>query len=144
LTTAGSAPLAVLDASVALKWVLPEPGHEESLAVLTAYEAGQLSLMAPRSFMEEVAGVLSRCCRRKQLTAAQAEEAFRVIDQHRPVLAEDPHLLDQALKLSLHRQLSLWDCLYLALAIDRRCNLITADRRFYRNASKVYPFIELL
>lgn len=36
----------VVDASVALKWFLPEPGHEAALAILDADDAGQ-PLLAP-------------------------------------------------------------------------------------------------
>jgi predicted nucleic acid-binding protein len=78
------------------------------------------------------------------LTLGQAQEAFRLLERRRPLLADESGLLQSAFALMLRRELSLWDCLYLALAIERQCNLITADRRFYRSASKLYPFIELL
>ena len=134
----------VIDSSAALKWVLPEPGSERSLVLLDAREAGDLVLIAPRVFMEEAASALTKRCRRKELTLGQAQEAFRLLERRRPLLADESGLLQSAFALALRRQLSLGDCLYLALAIERQCNLITADRRFYRSASKLYPFIELL
>jgi len=36
-----------------------------------------------------------------------------------------------ALDLALNNQMSLWDCVYLALAIEHDCPLITADRRLF-------------
>jgi len=137
-------PVAVIDSSAALNWVLPEPGSERSLALLDAREAGDLALIAPRVFMEEAACALTKRCRSKELTLGQAQEAFRLLERRKPLLTDESGLLQSAFALALRRQLSLWDCLYLALAIERQCNLITGDRRFYRSASKLYPFIELL
>jgi predicted nucleic acid-binding protein len=41
-------------------------------------------------------------------------------------------LLPRALQLSLDHQLSLWDCVYLALALEHACPVVTADRRLFR------------
>jgi predicted nucleic acid-binding protein len=37
--------------------------------------------------------------------------------------------------------LTLYDCLYLALAIERGCSLFTADERFFMATSVAYPFV---
>jgi predicted nucleic acid-binding protein len=63
-------------------------------------------------------------------------------------LEKTPVLLDQsiaeALALALRHQISFWDSLYLALAINQRADLITADQRLYRSVSRHYPFVKLL
>jgi len=69
--------------------------------------------------MEEAASTLTRRFRRKELTLGQAQEAFRLLERRRPLLADESGLLQSALALALRRQLSLWDCLYLALAMER-------------------------
>jgi predicted nucleic acid-binding protein len=51
-------------------------------------------------------------------------------------------LLSRALELALHYQMSLWDCVYLALAIEHDCPLITADRRLFKG--RRHPNIRLL
>lgn len=48
----------VIDNSVVLKWVLPEPGRCKALALLDEYETGQTDLIAPRLLMEECARTL--------------------------------------------------------------------------------------
>jgi predicted nucleic acid-binding protein len=136
--------VAVLDASVALKWALPEPGREQALGILDAYESGSLDLLAPRVFLEEVASALAKRCRRKELTPRQAQEAFRHLEQRKPLLMDRADHLEDALSLSIRHQLSLWDSLYLALAIARRSTLFTADQRLFRNAARHYPFVELI
>jgi predicted nucleic acid-binding protein len=136
--------LAVLDSSLALKWVLPETGREHALVILDAFESGSIQLMAPRLFLEEVASALSKRCRRKELTAHQAREAFAFLEKRRPLSPEPPVLITEALTLALQHQISLWDALYLALAIEYGCVLFTADKRFHTSASRHYPFVRLV
>jgi predicted nucleic acid-binding protein len=139
-----SSRLVVVDASVALKWVLAEPGRAKAIEFLNAYGEGSIDLIAPGLIMEEAASALSKRCRRKELTHAAAHEAFKLFDLRRPRLVDTAAHLYQAFSLSLMHQLSLWDCVYLALAIDRRADLVTADRRFHRSISRFYPFTSLI
>ena len=136
--------LAVLDSSVALKWVLPEKGRPQALLILDSFEAGRTHLIAPRVFLEEVASALAKRHRRKELTDRQAREAFHFVEQRSPMMADPHKSASDALSLSLRHGTSLWDALYLSLAIDRRCTLLTADARFHRSVSRHYPFIELI
>ncbi|MBV9936888.1 MAG: type II toxin-antitoxin system VapC family toxin, partial [Acidobacteriaceae bacterium] len=48
-----------------------------------------------------------------------------------PKLFDTHSRLRHALELSLHYQLSLWDCVYLALAVEHNCPLITAAERLF-------------
>ena len=134
--------IAVIDASVAVKWVLREAGDEEALAILAAYGAKTLDLIAPRLLLHEVASAISKRCRRKELTIRQAEDAYRNFEARRPQLVQAQ--VGQALSLSLRHQISLWDSVYLAVAIERRADLLTADRRFHRAVSRHYPFASLI
>lgn len=133
-----------IDASVFIKWALEEEGRATSLALLDSYEAGQTDLIAPRTLTAETASALSKRCRRGQITAGQAERAFAFLERRMPILIDDQSLVREALELSLLHRLNLWDCLYLALAIRYRCDLVTADSRFFREASRHYPFVQLL
>ncbi|HVA62826.1 MAG TPA: type II toxin-antitoxin system VapC family toxin [Terriglobales bacterium] len=94
-----SAPTAVVvDASVVLKWVLPEPGRAEALTLLDGYEAGGLDLLAPRSLLEEMASALAKRCRRRELTPAAAEQAWGWVEARRPLLVDGPSQVAAALK----------------------------------------------
>jgi predicted nucleic acid-binding protein len=134
----------VIDASVVLKWVLQEAGREDALNLLDAFEAGTVHLVAPRVLLQEVGSALSKRCRRNELTPAQTRAAWQFVDIRRPMLIENQDHLDGALELSIAHRLSFWDSLYLALAINLRCELITADGRFYRAARPHYPFFKLI
>ena len=123
------ASVAVLDASVAVKLVVPEAGTAESLA---AFE-GPRRWIAPRLMAVEVASALRRKCEHGGLTAAEAAEALAatldaiadgVID-----LAEDEALVQSALNLALTLGHKVPDCLYLALAEREGALLASADRK---------------
>ena len=137
-------PAIVIDANVAIKWVLKEPGREEAVSLLDAYEAGTVDLIAPQLLMAEVASALSKRCRRGDMAPARAKQAFRLLEDRSPMLIDNPAHLSLALSMSLTHQISLWDALYLALAVERRCDLVTADRRFQRSIVKHYPFTRLI
>jgi predicted nucleic acid-binding protein len=134
----------IVDASVAVKWVLIEPGSNQALALLQSFAADEVDLIAPRLIQEEVASALTKRFRRRQITRAQAENAFAEFLNHRPALLDTSGDVRRALTLSLEHQISLWDSVYLALAIRTRADLVTADERFYRAVSRHYPFVRLL
>ena len=139
MTAAG---LSVIDASVAVKWVLSETAEDKATALLQSFADGAIELIAPEVLLHEVASTLSKRCRRKDLTSKQAERAFELFLEKTPVLLDQP--IAEALALALRHQISFWDSLYLALAINQRADLITADQRLYRSVSRHYPFVKLL
>jgi len=61
-----------------------------------------------------------------------------------PRLVDTRPLLSRALDLSLRNQMSLWDCVYLALALERGCPFLTADRRLFRAGAGRHPSIRLI
>jgi predicted nucleic acid-binding protein len=52
--------------------------------------------------------------------------------------------LFRALDLALQYRLSLWDCVYLALALERDCPVLTADRRLFRAGRGRHPSVRLV
>jgi predicted nucleic acid-binding protein len=136
--------LLVVDASVALRWVLNEPGHSQSLDLLDGFAAGRIRLISLDILLLEAASALSKGCRRKRLTRKAAHTALGKLQTFAPPLASAGDYAGAAFELSVANQLSFWDSLYLALAIDRRADLVTADRRMYASARKVYPYMRLL
>jgi len=121
--------VAVLDASVAVKLVVPEAGTAESLAVFER----PLRWVAPRLMVVEVASALRQKCAHQAMTTAHAAEALAatldavadgVVD-----LADDEVLVQSALNLALTLGHKVPDCLYLALAAREGALLATADRK---------------
>ena len=136
--------LLVLDCSVAAKWVLPEPDRAPALRVLDQYESGEILLLVPDLLLAEFASLLTKRKRRKELSAEQASKALQLMGMCLPRLLETRPMLPHALELALQHELSLWDCVYLASAIEHNCPLLTADRRLFRGGKARHPSLMLL
>lgn len=136
--------VAVVDASVVMKWFLPEPLRPEAVSLLDNHRAGRVILAAPPHLAAEVAAALTKRVRRGHLSAQQASEAFSYFESYAPTTLTPPGLVASAMQLALAHQQSVYDCLYLALALEMRCDLITADARFHASLSVMYPFIRAL
>lgn len=119
----------VIDASVALKWVLDEPGEAEAISLLSD------KLYAPELMLVEAANALWSRARRGHLTEGQAELRVRQIQAARVEWTRDPRDLTTALSLSFALQHPVYDCVYLAVAIRENTQVVTADMRFIRALS---------
>ena len=133
-----------MDCSVAAKWVLYEADHAQALSLLEEEKDGRLILIAPDLLLIEFASMIAKRVRRKHMLPTEAVGALRGFEQVVPVLFETRPLVEAALHVAVEGQVSLWDSVYLALALQHRCPLITADRRLFRGRSPRQPAIRLL
>jgi predicted nucleic acid-binding protein len=134
----------VLDCGIAAKWVLPEPDRAPALGWFDRYASGEVLLIAPDTLLAEFASLAAKRHRRKQISEEQAREAFSLMVKCAPRLFDTRPRLFRALELSLQYQLSLWDCVYLALALERDCPVLTADRRLFRAGRGRHPSVRLV
>jgi predicted nucleic acid-binding protein len=125
---------AVVDASVAVKWVVDEPGSRAAAALLES----PILWLAPRLMVVEVAAAIRRKVTGHELRAHLGLGALSaVLDAVREgtvKLVDDEGLVMDALLLSLGLAHRVPDCLYLALAEREGCALATADARLARLA----------
>jgi predicted nucleic acid-binding protein len=119
----------VLDASVALKWVLPEPDSPQAIALRDAYTNQVHQLHAPDIFSVEIAYALAKVYHRGLLTQAEATQSLADILRVSPTLHPAAPLLARAFELATAQRVSLYDCVYVALAEQQQCQLVTADQR---------------
>ena len=115
----------VIDASIAIKWVVEEDGTAEALALL-----GTNRLIAPDLLVAECANVLWKKVRRRELSAAEALFAARLLQTSRIELLPTRALLEMGTRLAVELDHPAYDCLYLALAIANGCRFVTADAQF--------------
>ena len=122
----------VLDASVAVKWLIPpanEPLISESLRLLRRYTAGEINFIVPDVFWAEVGNVLWKGARLRRWPQPVAEDAASVIRKRGFFTVSSLELLPEALQIALVSGRSVYDCLYVALAIQFKTEMITADER---------------
>lgn len=126
--------LCVVDASVVAAWVLPDEDNEAA-ARWIAYDAGQ-SLIAPFHFPAEMANVILVAIRRRRITELQAA-LFRQKVAALDLEIDDVGQASLALRTPLLAQthgLTIYDALYLELALRRNLPLVTFDRDLRRAA----------
>lgn len=118
----------VIDASVILRWFIPERDSESALRLKSpAYQ-----LHVPAFIMLEVGNVLCRKRRRGEISEADADDIWRAFRQAPLRRHADEPLVPMAFDLATRTKQSLYDCLYLALAIKLRGQALTADRKFFQ------------
>ena len=125
----------IIDASVALKWVLEEEGSAQA-RVLAASEI----MVAPDLWLTECSNVLAMKVRRGQITAVGSSQALDVIVSAPVRIVPTRGLIATAHGLALELNKSAYDCLYLAAAISERAAMVTADAAFFRAASAVASY----
>lgn len=120
----------VVDASVAVKWIVPEEQSELAEDLVT----GGGSLHAPAFIFIEIANALWKKMRLGGLEEDQA--AVRLVRARRAPLilwqGEEP--LPATLALAKELDHAIYDCAYLALALELDAVYVTADQRFWRKA----------
>ncbi|UZK69841.1 type II toxin-antitoxin system VapC family toxin [Sphingomonas sp. S1-29] len=128
----------VIDASVAVKWLVEEPGSEAAEKILGDPRA----LVAPDWIVAEVANALLNKVARGEMTAGDASEGVETLPRFFHDLYPAERHIASAMQLALTLQHAFYDCLYLALAIDVGAILVTADKRFadaVRQAARGHP-----
>jgi predicted nucleic acid-binding protein len=115
----------VIDASVAIKWVIEEEGTADALAVRR-----DKSPIAPDLLIPECANILWKKVRRSQLEPSEAEIAARLLARAEIELVGTRSLLETATRLAIELDHPTYDCIYLALAMNKGCPFVTADRGF--------------
>jgi predicted nucleic acid-binding protein len=132
----------VLDASVAAKWAVPstkEPFLAESLHLLRRHKRGEINLIVPDVFWAEVAHVLWKGVgRRRWKHRLAAEAAAQMISQNFLTISSLT-LLPDALTIAFAHDRSVYDCLYVALAIQFKAEMITADERLANALAAKFP-----
>jgi predicted nucleic acid-binding protein len=115
----------VIDASVAIKWVCDETGSDRALSLLTGEP-----LVAPSLWLVEAANALWRRRKLGELTRSQIEARLEAL-KDAPVRSIDTErLVEPSLRLADDLGHPVYDCLYLATAIELDTHVVTADRRF--------------
>ena len=122
----------VIDASVAAKWLAPEPDSPLAEALLDE------DLIVPDLLFAEVGNILWKKQLRGEMDAAATQVGARWLLQVPLQVHDGASLLADALALALQLQHLAYDCFYLALAQRIDVPMVTADRRFHARCHEVH------
>ncbi len=120
----------VVDTSVAFKWFVQagEDSVEKAFALLADQAAGLHTLTAPASLPVELANAL----RYSKHQPDDVLDALENLDlSHVELFEPTSERLHAGGVLAYRHGLSIYDALFLALAEELRCPLVTADRRAF-------------
>ncbi len=134
--------LFVLDASVAAKWFLPAAGEtlaDEALQLLCRYASGQLRFIVPDLFWAEFGNVLWKAVRLGRWTTGAAETAISELKERKITTVPSLPLLEAAFAIATTFDRTVYDSLYVALAVISKAQFITADERLARALAADLP-----
>lgn len=120
----------VIDASVAAKWVMPEPGADRAARLR---EAGD-ELIAPSLIAAEIGSAIWKRAMWRELSLADATQAAETALALLTRLVPMEELTTRALEMAISLKHPIYDCFYLALAERERAPLVCADAAFAAKA----------
>ena len=115
----------VIDSSVALQWVLPEPGAGQAERYLN-----EPNIIAPDVLFVESANVLAKKVRAGDLTPTEARQALDILTSVFSRVESTLRIVPRALEISIALSHPVYDCLFLACAEQLGASLATRDAPF--------------
>lgn len=123
----------VPDASIILKWVLPqesEPYSKQAKAISQAFYDDEIDLLVPPLWVYEVGNVL---------TIKHPEVAQALLDHlaslHLPVVQPSAKHIELTTKLVARHSITFYDASYLVLAVTNHALFVTADEKFLQKVN---------
>lgn len=129
----------VIDASVAIRWLLKLPGSEQADTLVTRADA----IVAPDVVITETANALWKAVIFAGLAFDEAAQALESTDRLFDQIVPSAKLKTRAFSIAVELRHPVYDCFYLALAEARSCRMLTADQRLIRRCGGT-PFESLV
>ncbi len=122
----------IIDASVGLKWFIPEDYSELAIEILKSLEDPHVKLYAPELFRIEFVNAIRKYLVRKIINKELAKEILAEIEKV-PIIYESItwDRLRNSLEYALERKITVYDALYIILAREVNGKFITADKKLY-------------
>lgn len=115
----------VVDASVALKWFFEEDGSDRATDLLRVED----ELIAPDLIYSEVGNATWKRVRNGSISGEEAEGVVVQLLAVPLMLADVRPLMGAAMVIAVEHDRTIYDSVYLALALRRGCQLVTSDER---------------
>ncbi|CAM5278265.1 MAG: type II toxin-antitoxin system VapC family toxin [Xanthobacteraceae bacterium] len=124
----------VIDASIAVKWVVEEEGTEDALRLRTGF-----NLLAPELLIAECANILWKKVQRGELLPDEAAMAGRLLERSGIAFVPMRGLLEATTALAIKLSHPAYDCVYLTVANQSQARFVTADQRLLRALAERAP-----
>jgi predicted nucleic acid-binding protein len=132
----------VIDASVALKWCLPaqqEAFTKEAQELLEAYRSADVRFFVPDLFWLEIGNALWKAVWKGKIVADWAGNGYTQMTNLDISTVPSVDLVPEAMQLAFTHRRSVYDCVYIVLALKSKAELITADERLANALAARFP-----
>lgn len=131
-----------VDASLAVKWVLPESNSPQALTLYRTWIEQRREILAPSLLLFEVSNAIWKACRRGELAWAMGRWALQTFLRIRFTFLNPPQLLEEAWDMAQAYKLPTPDDgVYLALAKLEGCELWSGDTRLLNILAGRLPWV---
>ena len=131
----------VLDSFVALKVVLPEADSARAIRLLDEFANGIHALIAPDLFTPEIANGLVAAERQGRIKRGESVLLLNDLLFNAPAIFSSSPLIVRGMEIALATRNAICDCVYLALAEQEQCELVTADDKLIKSLQSTFPII---
>ena len=132
----------VVDASVAVKWCLPSVGEElvaEAEELLASSRRDEIQFLVPDLFWVELANALWKAVRRNEISPTNVASAMSFLRDLDITTLPSIDIVPQALDLAIRHGRTVYDSLYVVLALQSNSEMITADERLANALAARFP-----
>lgn len=133
--------MVVIDASVAYKWFSEEqPNFQAAFKIIEEHKLGRETIIAPELLLYELANAWAT---KTDLTLQQTTLNLKKLQETSiELITLGFTLIQKAVVFSKKYQVTVYDAIYAVLAKEKRCDLITADKKFVEKIN--LSFVKLL
>jgi predicted nucleic acid-binding protein len=121
--------------------MVQEQHSPRAIRLMKEYSLSIHEFLAPSVFSHELAHALTRAERQGRIVHGEAYLLWLGFMLQPPVLVDDQPLIQRAIEIASFHRIGVYDCVYVALAEQEGCELITADDKLVRNLQNSFPFI---
>lgn len=135
--------IAVVDASVVIKWLLQDPereaGTDKATKLMERVTNGEQPVLQPTHWLVEAGAVLGR------ESPDTAADDVRMLTALELPTTEELHVLQRGVELAIELKQHLFDTYYHGVALENPdCMLVTADERYLRAARAKGRIVHLM
>lgn len=136
--------LMVVDSSVVAKWFFPEKLQQQALNLRSDWISNVVDLIAPDLILAEVSNIIWKKQRSGLITETEAKSAITDLLALAIPRIETHIILPKAYDLAQLFGRTIYDSLYIALAIEMEAKFVTADLRLCNAVSTSLEFVQYL
>jgi predicted nucleic acid-binding protein len=135
----------IVDASTCLKWIFDdEENVDYARRLLSDYLSEKILLVAPSLWLVEVSNAIKSAVLSKRITTQKGKELLSLIMEAKPKIISFEGYIESAFDNACKYHISVYDSLYLTIALENNIRFITADIKLFIQIKELQGRVVLL